>query len=66
MPSSESSRNSTRTSCKAEVGWHLWLSSWNECLDSNGFLWIGGSGLGLWISRRIIHMHKVILSILTL
>ena len=22
-------------------------------------LWSGGSGLGLWISRRIIHMHKV-------
>ena len=21
--------------------------------------WPGGSGLGLWISRRIIHMHKV-------
>jgi len=23
------------------------------------FLVVGGSGLGLWISRKIIHMHKV-------
>ena len=35
-------------------------SSWIECQDANRFLWIGGSGLGLWISRRIIHMHKVL------
>ena len=57
--SSDSSRSSTETSCKAEVGYNNSLLHEVHTLYSFA---TGGSGLGLWISRRIVHMHKVTVS----
>ena len=54
----ENSYSSIGKSFKAEVEVPLWERLWfiGECLPVLGS---GGSGLGLWISRRIVDMHKV-------
>lgn len=59
---SESSINSTGISSKAEVSVCPNISSLlNYTVTIMGLIIyvVGGSGLGLWISRKIIHMHQV-------
>ena len=44
---------------KLQGGGDLFNSRSCSCYICHWLVISGGSGLGLWISRRIIHMHKV-------
>lgn len=58
--SSENSHNSTRMNCRKEVH-RLLHSSLRYYPSTSPVTFVeGGSGLGLWISRHIVHMHKVV------